>query len=66
MRSKMHLGQLETCQVALNSLNAEILTVQETLNLDRERKQMLNLKINPAAFFKYAKNAKIACPKLGH
>ena len=61
MRKLKSKHQSETYNVwkqNLNEINSEIIRIQEANNYEKERKQINNLKTDPAAFYKYAKESK--------
>ena len=65
MRCKMHYGQQHECQEKLNTVNADIQRVKELLNAEREKKQIQNLKSDPGAFYKYAKQNRESSTQIG-
>ena len=65
MRSKMHFGYNQQCQSELNQVNTSIRAIQDSLNLEKERNAIQNLKSNPAIFYKYAKKSYSNSTKTG-
>ena len=65
MRSKTQYRTENEWQQKLNSINADILRLQEKTKLDREKQQIQNLKTNPAAFYKYAKESQKNSTQIG-
>jgi hypothetical protein len=61
----MRYGHHEQCQEKLNTINADIIRLQEKMNADKEKAQIQNLRTNPAAFYKYAKESRDSTTKIG-
>ena len=65
MRNKLQYREENQWQQELNLINAEILRLQEKTKLDKEKGQIQNLKSNPAAFYKYAKESQKNATQIG-
>ena len=65
MRSKMIYRNQEQRQHELNTINADIIRLQEKSKLEKEKEQIQNLKSNPAAFYKYAKSSQKNSTQIG-
>ena len=65
LRNKFQYISENQWQQELNTINEDILRLQHKTKLDKEKEQIQNLKTNPAAFYKYAKESQKNSAQIG-